>query len=343
MKACVLEGISQLKYKDVEIPVMKKGEVLVNVKACGICSSDIPRIFTTGTYHFPTIPGHEFCGQIVDAAEDVDKSYIGKRAVIFPLLPCGECPSCKEKEYARCDNYNYFGSRCDGGMAEYISVPLWNIVTFSDDIPYNTAALTEPMAVARHATRRADINNDKRVLVMGNGTIGLLAALIAQKEAKQVIVAGRSKEKEEFTKSVGLENVVDTNSDLKEQIDKITDGNGVDVVIECVGSNDSIESSILTVKKGGTIVLTGNPYGDLNLPKASYWKILRKELTVKGTWNSSYNDTCNDWKDCIKMIENGEIDISKLVTHAFKMEDYEHALDVLRDKNVLTCKVMLNP
>ena len=101
MKACVLEGIGQLKYKDVEIPVMKKGEVLVNVKACGICSSDIPRIFTTGTYHFPTIPGHEFCGQIVDAAEDVDKSYIGKRAVIFPLLPCGECPSCKEKEYAR--------------------------------------------------------------------------------------------------------------------------------------------------------------------------------------------------------------------------------------------------
>ena len=74
MKACVLEGIGQLKYKDVEIPVMKKGEVLVNVKACGICSSDIPRIFTTGTYHFPTIPGHEFCGQIVDAAEDVDKS-----------------------------------------------------------------------------------------------------------------------------------------------------------------------------------------------------------------------------------------------------------------------------
>ena len=136
MKACVLEGIGQLKYKDVEIPVMKKGEVLVNVKACGICSSDIPRIFTTGTYHFPTIPGHEFCGQIVDAAEDVDKSYIGKRAVIFPLIPCGECPSCKEKEYARCDNYNYFGSRCDGGMAEYISVPLWNIVTFSDDIPW---------------------------------------------------------------------------------------------------------------------------------------------------------------------------------------------------------------
>ena len=98
MKACVLEGIGQLKYKDVEIPVMKKGEVLVNVKACGICSSDIPRIFTTGTYHFPTIPGHEFCGQIVDAAEDVDKSYIGKRAVIFPLLPCGECPSCKLRQ-----------------------------------------------------------------------------------------------------------------------------------------------------------------------------------------------------------------------------------------------------
>ena len=205
MKACVLEGIGQLKYKDVEIPVMKKGEVLVNVKACGICSSDIPRIFTTGTYHFPTIPGHEFCGQIVDAAEDVDKSYIGKRAVIFPLLPCGECPSrCKEKEYARCDNYNYFGSRCDGGMAEYISVPLWNIVTFSDDIPYNTAALTEPMAVARHATRRADINNDKRVLVMGNGTIGLLAALIAQRKPSRLLLQDGLKKKKNLQSLLAL-------------------------------------------------------------------------------------------------------------------------------------------
>lgn len=343
MKACVLEDIGKLKYKDVEMPVMKKGEVLVNVKACGICSSDIPRVFTTGTYHFPTIPGHEFSGLITDAAEDVDKSYIGKRAVIFPLIPCGECPSCKEKEFARCDNYNYFGSRCDGGMAEFISVPLWNIVTFSDDIPYNTAALIEPMAVARHSTRRAGISKEKRVLVMGNGTIGLLAALIAQMEAKQVIVAGRSKSKLEFTKSVGIENVIDSSSDMHEEIDRITEGNGVDIVIECVGSNQSFESAILAVKKGGTVVLTGNPYGDMNLPKASYWKILRNELTVKGTWNSSYNDTCNDWKDSVKMIENGEINIDKLITHTFKMEDYEKAFDVLRDKNVLTCKVILNP
>lgn len=127
MKACVLKGIGNLEYKEVPTPVPERGEVLLKIKASGICGSDIGRVYVKGTYHFPTIPGHEFAGQIVEAGEGVDSSLVGKRAAVFPLLPCRKCDMCEVGEYASCWNYNYFGSRCDGGFAEYIAVPVWNL------------------------------------------------------------------------------------------------------------------------------------------------------------------------------------------------------------------------
>ena len=126
MKAYVLDGIGQLVYRDVPLPRLHADEVLVEVVNAGICGSDVPRIFKTGTYHFPTIPGHEFAGIVREVSDEQYRSLIGKRVGVFPLIPCMRCEQCRSKSYEMCQSYNYLGSRTDGGFAEYVAVPVWN-------------------------------------------------------------------------------------------------------------------------------------------------------------------------------------------------------------------------
>lgn len=342
MKALVLENISKLVYKDVPNPIMKPDEVMLKINACGICSSDIPRIFTTGTYHFPTIPGHEFSGEIIDCAADVDRSLIGRRAAVFPLLPCRKCDSCKGEEYARCSNYNYFGSRCDGAFAEYISVPVRNLVLCSDKIPYTIAAMCEPASVAKHCADAGKIRSSDTVTVIGTGTIGLIAALWARSMgAKKIITIGIFDEYLDFARTVGIDFTVNSEKENAfEDYMKLTDGRGADVVLECVGSQEAINNAILYAKKGGRVVFTGNPYGDITFKKDIYWKILRNELIVTGTWNSSYKSTVNNWKETIAALEDGSLDIFKLITQKFALKDYEEAFATVRDPKKFSVKVM---
>ena len=345
MKACVLEDIGKLECKDVKDPVMKPGEVLLRVRACGVCSSDIPRIFETGTYHFPTIPGHEFSGEIIDAYDEENRVLIGKRAVVFPLIPCRECPSCKEEEYARCDNYNYFGSRCDGGMAELLAVPVWNLVFFSDALDFSMAALCEPASVAGHAVDRGGVKTGESVVVIGTGTVGILEAFWAKaKGATKVVVAGRSEEKLDFIKGLGFNDVINTSKQNPEKaVKELTGGRGADVSLECVGNPEAVSTAVVCTKKGGRVVLTGNPSGDITFEKAVYWKILRNELSVIGTWNSSFSEKKNDWKKTISYMEKGLLPADSLVTHRFPLSDTYKALDVLRDRSLFSIKAMILP
>lgn len=342
MKALVLEDIAKIEYKDVPNPVIKSGEVLLKVKACGICSSDIPRIFTTGTYHFPTIPGHEFSGQIVDCASDVDKSLIGKNAAVFPLLPCRKCDSCKIEEYARCSNYNYFGSRCDGGFSEYISVPVWNLVLCPDDIPYTSAAMCEPASVAKHCVDTGEIKDGDTVTIIGTGTIGLIAALwVKSLGVKKIIIAGTSERSLKFANTLGINCAVNASSKSSyEDYLELTNGKGSDVVLECVGKQEAIINAVLYAKKGGRVVLTGNPYGDIIFPKDIYWKILRNELTICGTWNSSYKSTVNNWKETVNAIGSGSIELQKLITHKYSLSEYVKAFETVKNRDVFSVKVM---
>ena len=138
MKACVLHAVGDFRYEDVPMPKRGEGEVLLKIRAAGVCGSDIPRVFEKGTYHFPTIPGHEFAGEIVEAD---DESLIGRRAAVFPLLPCRKCTPCELGEFANCENYDYYGSRRDGGMSEYLPVKRWNLLPLPDGRKYLSAAL----------------------------------------------------------------------------------------------------------------------------------------------------------------------------------------------------------
>lgn len=342
MKACVLEAVGELQYREVPTPEPKRNEVLLKIMACGICSSDVDRVFKTGTYNFPTIPGHEFSGQIVALGEGVDAALLHRRAAVFPLLPCFQCPSCSIGEYARCDHYNYFGSRCDGAFAEYLAVPVWNLVLFADTLSYEAAALCEPSAVALHATTAAHILPGDTVAVIGNGTIGLLAAMWARiRGASRVIIMGRSKEKLQFARSLGFLDVVSMiDEQPNEIIREMTQGQGADIALEMVGSSQAISAAINSVRKGGTVVLTGNPAQDILLDRATYWKILRSELTLHGTWNSSFNASKNDWSVALEYMSNGQLLSERLITHRFSLEESDKAFEMMQDKKTNTVKVM---
>ncbi|MBO6291437.1 MAG: alcohol dehydrogenase catalytic domain-containing protein [Selenomonas sp.] len=159
MKALNLHGVEDLRYEEVPCPERKSGEVLLKIKAAGICGSDIPRVFTKGTYHFPTIIGHEFAGETVEAD---DSELVGRGASVFPLLPCGKCSACQEEQYARCSDYDYYGSRRDGAMAEYIDVKQENLCLLPKEVTYEEAAMSEPAVVALHAFRKSGVGHGVR-------------------------------------------------------------------------------------------------------------------------------------------------------------------------------------
>ncbi|MDD6037336.1 MAG: galactitol-1-phosphate 5-dehydrogenase [bacterium] len=331
MKALVLHGVGDLRMDEVPVPELKDGCVLLQIRACGICSSDKERVFVTGTYHFPTIPGHEFAGQIVAIADDVEENLLGRRASVFPMLPCKECDACQQEEYAQCRNYNYFGSRCDGGFAEYLVVPVWNLVLFDETIPYAMAALCEPSAVSVHAVKIADIKKGDKVAIVGTGTIGFLVGAFAKGLTDTVVICGRSENKLEYARALGFETVNLTSEGYMDEVDAIAPG-GFDVVFEAVGSNPTITCAVDLAGNFGRIVLLGNPKGDLAMEKNVYWSILRKQKKLLGSWNSSYNDRCNDWAVVTEWMKSSSFDFNRLITHRFSMEQYHDAFDLLRQE-----------
>lgn len=339
MKACVLEGINKLVYKEVPVPPLKAGEVLLKIKACGICSSDYARVYKTGTYKFPTIPGHEFCGEVVDVAPDVSKDIISKRAAIFPLLPCNQCPACKEEHYAQCSNYNYFGSRCDGAFTEYLAVPLWNCQFFGTNLDFKVAALCEPAAVAYHAVDLGGIKEGQTICIVGTGTIAILCGIWAKQKGARVIFIGRNVRKKDFLDSIGFHECLLDVDGLENEIQQATNDYGVDVALECVGSDRALTTAIISLKQRGTLILVGNPDSDNKvLDKKTYWKILRSELTVKGAWNSNYSSFNNDWAKVLKELEANQNQFIKLITHTFTFEQCNYAFETMTNKSIFSIK-----
>ena len=332
MKAYVLHKVNDLRYEEVPMPECPKGWAIVQVKAAGICSSDIARVFTKGTYHFPTIPGHEFSGVVYRVADEEQKSWVGKRVGVFPLIPCRECPQCKQKQYEMCANYDYVGSRRDGAFAEFVAVPIWNLLPLPDEVPLEVAAMLEPLSVGLHALKKAEIKKTDSVAVIGTGMIGISAAQWAKKYTDgEVVVVGRNENKRHLVESTGLPYEVHIKAESKEY----------DVVLEAVGTPESVDLALNMVRPGGTVVLMGNPSGDILLTQNTYWRILRKQLIVKGTWNSFYDGAePSDWTDAIEALAKGEVEVKSLISHTFPQERLMDGLQLMRDHKEPYCKIM---
>ena len=346
MKAHVLHGIADITFDEVSKPVPKAGEVLVAVKAVGICGSDISRIFKTGAYSHPLIPGHEFAGQVVELGAEADKSWLGKAVGVFPLIPCHECAPCKQQSFEMCRNYSYLGSRRNGGFAEYVAVPVDNLLELPGGVSYEEAAMLEPMAVAVHAMRRIPWQKDKTVAVCGLGTIGLMLFMFLQEAgAENILVIGNKDFQKETVLKMGMtaDNFCDLRSqDVDAWIRERTNGVGVHTFFECVGKNETFSRAIDNTAPGGNVMLVGNPYSDMELSKATYWKILRNQLRVTGTWNSSFTHSPDDdWNYVLKRIEDGRINPEGFITHLLSFEELMKGLEIMRDKTEDYVKVML--
>ena len=347
MKAYVLEGINKLEYKEVDKPVLSPGYVLVEVCAAGICNSDIARVFTTGTYHFPTIPGHEFSGKVVEAFDETGSAWIGKRVGVFPLIPCKKCSACQEEKYEMCSNYNYLGSRCDGGFAEYVAVPVWNLIELPEGVCYQEAAMLEPASVALHAVRRLNLEGVSSVAVLGLGTIGIIIAQwLHIYGVKTVIATGHNEKNGEVMKRVTSENYIyieDTRDEKAlDSMMQFTDGLGVDAVLDCVATSDSLADALACVKAGGQIVIVGNPKGDIAIDKNSYWKILRRQIHMTGTWNSSFTHSSeDDWNTVLQECAKGNLHLKELITHELLFDELHKGLEIMRGKTEYRNKIMI--
>jgi len=186
MKAVVVYGPGDIRYQDLPTPPLGPREVRVEVKASGICSSDVPRALGGKGYFYPIVLGHEIAGRIAEVGGEVKGVRIGDRVAVAPLLPCWRCEWCARGQYSLCDDYSYLGSRTNGGYAEYVSVPPENLVSLPPGVDYEAGACLEPAAVVLHALAKAGIMPGDDVAVVGLGSLGLLAVQLAR-----ILGAGR--------------------------------------------------------------------------------------------------------------------------------------------------------
>ncbi|MDE5938056.1 MAG: galactitol-1-phosphate 5-dehydrogenase [Lachnospiraceae bacterium] len=345
MKAWVLHGVRDLRFEDINSPIVGENEVLLAVKAAGICGSDIPRIFYTGTYSFPLIPGHEFAGQVAAVGAGADPKWQGQRVGVFPLIPCGECLPCQKEQYEMCRHYSYLGSRRDGAFAEYVAVPEENLIALPEGVSFEEAAMLEPMSVAVHAMRKTAPAAGECIVICGLGTIGLfLLMFLLEAGHRNIYVIGNKEFQRQMAVKLGLPETSFCDSrtqDAEKWLLERTDGKGADVFFECVGRNETVVQAVGLTGPGGRIMLVGNPASDMSLPKAVYWKILRNQLTLFGTWNSSFTHSPeDDWHYVLDRLEKGRIAPAQTITHRIPLEEMDRGLAVMRDKREEYGKVM---
>jgi L-iditol 2-dehydrogenase len=345
MKAWVLHGADDIRYEEIERPQPADCEVLVRVQAAGICGSDVPRIYKTGAHVHPLIPGHEFSGIVEKTGTSTNPEWEGKRVGVFPLIPCRECIPCRKRQYELCRNYSYLGSRRNGGFAEYVLVPEWNLIELPANVSFTEAAMLEPMAVAVHAMRRVRISHGEWAVVYGLGTIGMsLVMFLMEAGVHNIMAVGNKGFQLQIACRLGLDGQRCCDSrgqDAVQWVREHTDGTGADIVFECVGRNETIAQAVRMAAPSGYVCLVGNPYSDMMLDKDIYWKILRDQLVITGTWNSSFmHHPDDDWHYVLDRFSRKRVSPENLVTHRLPVERLRQGLHIMRDKTEDYIKIM---
>ena len=263
---------------------------------------------------------------------------------MFPLIPCKKCDPCQKKYFEMCRDYSYIGSRQAGAFAEYVRVPEWNLIELPQNVSYEAAAMLEPMAVAVHAMRRVNPQPEDKVVICGVGTIGmLLLMMLLEAGIKQVLVIGNKAFQRAQVLKLGLAEdfYLDARSQNINELVMEKTGSGADVFFECVGRNETVVQAIDLTAPAGRVMLVGNPYGDMQLDKGVYWKILRNQLSVTGTWNSSFaHDDDDDWHYVLERLAKERIRPETLISQKYSLAEMLPGFELMRDKTEDYIKVM---
>lgn len=320
MRGWVLKKVGHFEFEDVKLSPLRDREVLVKVRAAGVCGSDIPRIYELGTRVPSIVLGHEFAGEIVEVSKPDDSGLIGRRAAVFPLIPCSNCEACLHGRYAQCQSYSYLGSRQNGGFAEYCVVPSrWHLLLGSDETSFEELAMIEPASVARHAVQCGHIHQGDRVVILGAGTIGIIVARWIALTGATPVLVDIEPGKLEFVNALGMTAVMGGEGSV-DRVQEVLGDADADVVIEGTGAGSSLAAAAQLTKAQGTIVLLGNPHRDTTIPLKSHSEIMRRELRVRGVWNSEYlGELDSDWTRTLAAIESGELQVADLVSHVTEL------------------------
>lgn len=328
MKAAVLEKVGKLTLKEVPVPQQKNGEVLIKVKVCGICGTDIKLYKGQYKAAVPVILGHEFAGEVVEIGEGVDELQRGDRVVVDPNEPCGKCFWCKSGKSTFCKNLPAYGVLSNGGFAEYVVVGEKGTYKIPETLSYEAASFTEPVSCAIRAIDRSVIRASETVVIIGGGTMGqILLQLAKNAGALNVVMVTRSQWKLDMAKDFGATHLVSAgDAQVTEAIFDITNGLGADVVIEAVGSPQTVTQAFQWVKKSGRLVIFGFcPEGE----EATFvpFDLLSKELTVLGSWVNPYT-----FARAIDILTYHRINLSPLITSELDLDNIREGFRLMMEK-----------
>jgi 2-desacetyl-2-hydroxyethyl bacteriochlorophyllide A dehydrogenase len=316
MKQVTLIKPYEFEERDVEIPILKKGELLVQIKNIGICGTDIHAFHGNQPYFsYPRVLGHELSGIIVDAKIE-NKSLLGKPVSVLPYLSCGKCNSCLKGKTNCCANLHVMGVHVDGGFREYVSVQVDNIMVGREETDLEHLSMVEPLSISYHGIMRADILENDWVIIFGAGPIGIGALMFAKSKTNNIILIDINKNRITYCKSIlGIEHSFNGNDEtLFEEIKELTNGHFADIVIDATGNKKSIQQQLRFLGHGGKWILIGLQREDLHINHPEFHK---REATLM----SSRNATKHDFKQVMDKIDNKEIDPALLITHTLDFEE----------------------
>ena len=343
MKALVLKNVCDLVWEELPIPEPGKGEVRVKVAVCGICGSDMPRVYDHAAHSYPIVLGHEFSGIIDLLGEDVIGLEQGEHVVGVPLIPCGVCPDCAAGNYSLCSKYSFVGSRQNGAMAEYVVVPAKNVVPIASSISFEQAATFEPSTVALHAIRLAGFEKGSSAVILGCGIIGLYALQwLKLLGASTVTVVGRGLVGLDAAATLGADRCLSTAELTQEEIlDQIT--GGCNYVFESAGADQTMKLALHAVAKKGTVCYIGTPKSEITFSVSLWEQINRKECVVTGSWMSySAPFPGDEWRMTAEYMEKGLLRIVPgMVAGLYSMQNGWEAFELLRHGKVKG-RVLLN-
>jgi len=335
MKCVAIKGVKEFEIIDIKAPEKENGKVLIDVKKTGICGSDI-HYWDLGSPK-GLVMGHEYAGLVIDNGGREDLK-IGDRVTALPISPCGKCEACLTGNIHYCSETWTYASGLSldnpGGLAPMLKVRSDMVLKLPSTMSFEEGALVEPTAVGYHAINLANIKVGDYVLVVGGGIIGLVSAMFAKKSgASKVVVSETNSERGEMAVKLG---VADEWIDAKDENIMNKYLSYFDKVIECCGNTPAVNSAMSLVKSGGTVILVGVSMTPINMATI---QTVMKEITVIGA--IAY--TKEEFRKCIDMIANKEIDVLKFVSKTVSLEEVQRAYEELTSGNSSSIKILVDP
>ena len=343
MKALLLSEYKKLDVVEMPTPEIGDEDVLVRVRACGVCGSDIHGYDgSTGRRIPPLVMGHEAAGVIERIGAAVANFKAGDRVTFDSTVSCGRCEFCRQGQINLCDNRTVLGVSCGdyrrhGAFAEYVSVPARILYTLPDSLPFERAALIEAVSIAVHAVSRHVPKPDDAVLVVGSGMIGVLVIqVLREKGCRNIVAVDIDDEKLALATRVGATRVVNGKDiDVPAAVRDLTDGQGADASFEVVGHGNTVMNAIRSLRKGGTVVLIGNLSPRVEIPLQ---EVVSREISVLGSCASS-----GEIPECIDLLARGAVDVDPLISLKASLDEAPELFERLYGGDKRLMKVILQP